>query len=88
VPELLELVSVCAMHRFHSRDWWSYLEKKLYLPAEKFATVSKLQPGQALVFASRASLTTGSSVETDVFTLRVRERVTADRGATRKHRTV
>ena len=87
-PELLELVSVCAMHRFHSRDWWSYLEKKLYLPAEKFATVSKLQPGQALVFASRASLTNGSSVETDVFTLRVRQRVTADRGATRKHRAV
>lgn len=87
-PELLELVSVCAMHRFHSRDWWSYLEKKLYLPAEKFATVSKLQPGQSLVFASRASLTNGSSVETDVFTLRVRQRVTADRGATRKHRAV
>jgi hypothetical protein len=86
-PELLELVSVCAMHRFHSRDWWSYLEKKLYLP-EKFTTVSKLQPGHALVFASRASLTNGSSIETDVFTLRVRQRVTADRGATRKHRPV
>ena len=27
-PELLELVSVAVLHRFHSRDWMEYLQAK------------------------------------------------------------
>lgn len=33
-PELLELVSVAVLHRFHSQDWWTYLRHKLPLPDE------------------------------------------------------
>jgi hypothetical protein len=47
-----------------------------------------LQAGHSLVFVSRASLTNGSSIKTDVFTIRVRQRVTADRGETRTKRPV
>lgn len=102
-PELLELVSVCALHRFHSRDWYTYLDKKLRLPADGFDIVSTLPPGHALLFASRASLgretsllrlrkdadTVGThaiSAGTASFRVRVRQRLTADRGATRLHR--
>lgn len=38
--EVPMLVSLCAMHRFYTRDWLLYYEKKIYLPAEKFTTVS------------------------------------------------
>lgn len=95
-PELLELVSVCALHRFHSRDWFQFLDKKLRLPEGGFDVVSSLPPGHALVFASRASLgpdfrstgaitSTGAS-GTTCFRMRMRQRLTADRGATRLHR--
>jgi hypothetical protein len=80
-PELLELVSVCAMHRFHSRDWLKYLNAKLRLPEDAFEVVSALQPGNALVFASRAAVATAAP-ETTTFTARIRQRYTADRGAT------
>lgn len=52
-PELLELTSVAVLHRFHSRDWFDYLEKKLPLTAAAWETLLALRPGQALVFASR-----------------------------------
>lgn len=30
-PELLELVTLAALHHFHSPDWWNYLKSKLPL---------------------------------------------------------
>ena len=52
-PELLELVTVSVLHRFHSKDWHAYLEKKLPLSKESWDLLLSLSPGQALVFASR-----------------------------------
>ena len=52
-PELLELVTVAVLHRFHSYDWFSYLSQKLPLCADDWERLMFLQPGHALVFASR-----------------------------------
>ena len=94
-PELLELVTVAVLHRFHSRDWFAYLAKKLPLPARAREQLMELRPGHALVFASqhrvaRAAAAAGrGSGDADgggcghVFQLHIRQRITADRGATR-----
>ncbi|ELR17156.1 uncharacterized protein ACA1_058120 [Acanthamoeba castellanii str. Neff] len=95
-PELLELVTVAVLHRFHSRDWFTYLAKKLPLSDHAALELATLQPGHALAFASRShlqgALTAGQPADdgTDglgihVFPLRVRGRITADRGASRKN---
>jgi hypothetical protein len=52
-PELLELVTLAVLHRFHSRDWFSYLKKKIPLSDEHWGQLMALQPGQALAFASQ-----------------------------------
>ncbi len=91
-PELLELISVAVMHRFHSQAWYEYLSKRLVLPDDCFQSITRLQPGQALVFASRAALDdssySASSPVTETATLPVciRRRITADRGSTRSNR--
>ena len=94
-PELLELVTVAVLHRFHSRDWFAYLAKKLPLPARAREQLMELRPGHALVFASqhrvaRAAAAAGrGSGDADgggcghVFQVHIRQRITADRGATR-----
>ncbi len=99
-PELLELVTVAVLHRFHSRDWFAYLAKKLPLPPCARERLMELLPGHALVFASqhrvsRAAAAAGlrrrapGKADSDegggghVFQVHVRQRITADRGATR-----
>jgi hypothetical protein len=53
-PELLELLTVAVLHRFHSRDWLTYLQTKLPLNGQKaWDVLIGLKPGQALVFASQ-----------------------------------
>jgi DNA helicase HerA-like ATPase len=51
-PELLELVSLLLVHRFHSEDWFTYLKSKVPLPPGGFETIRGLATGQALVFAA------------------------------------
>jgi hypothetical protein len=53
VPELLELVTVAVIHRFHSKDWFSYLKVKIPLESAAWDRLLDLNPGEALVFASR-----------------------------------
>ena len=55
-PEVLELTSIAVCHRFHSRDWYAYLSKKIPLHAGAFPAVMALRPGQALVFAANHGL--------------------------------
>lgn len=62
-PELLELVTVAVLHRFHSGDWLAYLKSKLPLPADAADTVMNLQPGHALVFASQHRLPHAASLD-------------------------
>jgi hypothetical protein len=84
-PELLELTSLAVLHRFHSADWLAFLSKKLPLPAGAFERVRALQPGTGLVYASRASLGAGCAPDSALFKVRVRQRLSADRGSTRAH---
>jgi hypothetical protein len=82
-PELLELASLAIVHRFHSADWCQYLNKKLPLPPGTFERIRALQPGTGLVYASRASLHAGSAPDSALLKVRVRQRLSADRGSTR-----
>lgn len=61
-PELLELVTVAVLHRFHSGDWLTYLQSKLPLPPSAAEAVMKLTPGHALVFASQHRLPHSASL--------------------------
>ncbi|KAJ3030483.1 UNVERIFIED_CONTAM: hypothetical protein HDU68_008899 [Siphonaria sp. JEL0065] len=53
LPEILELVSVAVLHRFHSKDWFSYLRAKLPLKESDFEKIVSLEPGEAILFAGR-----------------------------------
>lgn len=78
-PELLELVSVAVLHRFHSYDWFSYLKSKIPLDEEDFDRLVQLNPGSALIFTTRHLL----QQESLISQLTVRNRLTADRGSSR-----
>ena len=82
-PELLELVSVAVMHRFHSQDWFSYLSAKIPLPASSFEEVMALPSGQALVFAANHRVSSSQAHDGPLLRVDVRARLTADRGASR-----
>jgi hypothetical protein len=84
-PELLELTSLAVLHRFHSADWLTFLSKKLPLAAGAFERVRALQPGTGLVYASRASLQPGAPPDSALLQVKVRQRLSADRGSTRAH---
>jgi hypothetical protein len=79
-PELLELVSVAVVHRFHSHDWFSYLSSKIPLAPGHFREIRDLEPGEALVFTPLHRL---ENVQGEVFKVSIRERFTSDRGASR-----
>lgn len=85
-PELLELVSVALLHRFHSHDWLAHLAKKLPLAGDAvWRRLIALEPGEALMFAARHLLPPDAAVDAGghVFEVAVRPRLTADRGASR-----
>ena len=52
-PELLDLVTIAVIHRFHSKDWFTYLKIKIPLHDNSFQILLELEPGEALVFTSR-----------------------------------
>ncbi|KAI8609740.1 hypothetical protein BC830DRAFT_809148 [Chytriomyces sp. MP71] len=85
-PEILELVSVAVLHRFHSRDWFKYLQAKVPLVEGDFARIVGLDPGEAVVFAGRHLLEEGDEkLNEGVHTWKIgmRPRLTADRGSSR-----
>ena len=82
-PELLELVSVAVMHRFHSQDWFSYLTAKIPMPDSAFEEVMALPSGQALVFAANHRVSRVQPHDGHLLRVDVRARLTADRGASR-----
>ena len=110
-PELLELLTCCVMHRFHSRDWLLHLEQKLPLQSGDAAwnALVDLEPGRALVFASQQAATIrgglgggggagggggGGQLPENlkpglfgrhVTPVRIRPRLTADRGQSRRN---
>jgi hypothetical protein len=97
-PELLELVTLAVLHRCHSADWFSYLGKKLPLPDAVWQRLVALEPGHAILFASRHRLAARFSMAAlhgsaeahehagaHVFPIAIRPRITADRGASKRN---
>ena len=80
-PELLELVSLMLIHRFHSEDWYQYLKAKVALPPGVFDTIRELATGQALVFAAAQSVVPFAQYSSTPLLLSVRARFTRDLGA-------
>ena len=92
-PELLELVTVAIIHRFHSRDWFTYLKVKIPLDDCAFDQLLDLEPGEALTFTSAHQIGRRDLQKHDdiaekcrspygrnVFKLKIRPRITADIG--------
>lgn len=80
-PELLELVSLMLIHRFHSEDWFQYLKSKVALPPAGFDCIRELATGQALVFAAAQSAVPLAQCSSTPLLLSVRARFTRDLGA-------
>lgn len=89
--ELLELTSLAICHRFHSRDWYECLSRKIPLPRGGLGDCMELSPGEALVFASKHecqglefySEKNESDGQSRVFKMKTRLRLTADGGSSR-----
>jgi len=83
-PELLELVSVAVLHRFHSPDWYNHLRAKLPLERGGGAArdVELLPRGTAVVFAAAPP---AGAPGVSVLRLAVRQRLTRDLGASAVH---
>ena len=84
-PELLELVTVAALHHFHSPDWWNYLESKLPLHQGAFERILSLNSGEAVVFATSHDLSADSVEGSHCLPLLVRPRITEDLGSSRRN---
>jgi DNA helicase HerA-like ATPase len=95
-PELLELVTVAIIHRFHSADWFTYLKSKIPLmaPDEELESVAEgrrdaatldslrsLPSGEAIVFSASSAVRGVSPFST--LRVAMRPRLTADRGASK-----
>lgn len=80
-PELLELVTVAVMHRFHSRDWFTHLSSKIALPESSWDSIKNLETGVGMVFCATSRLDGRPSC--GVIPVRIRERLTADRGSSK-----
>lgn len=85
--ELLELTSVLVAHRFQSIDWHKYLSKKVPLPEESFSAIRALETGEAIVYSARPCVAcTDNEALREVLRVQVRERLTADRGGSKRNR--
>lgn len=95
-PQLIDLCSITAIHRFSSPEWLSVLRQHISVSEEDtrngrgnaslFKTILNLRTGEALVFAPSAVVTTGSHpaergvTSQELLKVRVRKRVTWDGG--------
>jgi hypothetical protein len=96
-PEVLELSSVVVCHKFHSKDWFECLCKKVPLSDDGFSTTfQNLETGEALVFSAsngkapvlaRDDEGEGGAPPPPAPTtmLQMRAHLTADGGASRTH---
>ena len=81
-PELLELVTIAALHHFHSPDWFSYIKQKLPLGDDDFESILSLNSGEAIAFATTHDLY-GPGICS--FKIRIRPRITTDLGSSRRN---
>eukprot|EP00271_Cylindrocystis_brebissonii_P003582 TRINITY_DN1470_c0_g1_i1.p1 TRINITY_DN1470_c0_g1~~TRINITY_DN1470_c0_g1_i1.p1 ORF type:complete len:444 (-),score=34.47 TRINITY_DN1470_c0_g1_i1:423-1688(-) len=81
--EIFELVSICLMHKFHSRDWFTKLKLKLPLQDAAFDRILAQTTGEAVVFCSQwdsAKLNARNSLGHGVHSVAIRPRITCDGG--------
>mmetsp|Transcript_19357 Transcript_19357/g.27219 ORF Transcript_19357/g.27219 Transcript_19357/m.27219 type:complete len:716 (+) Transcript_19357:294-2441(+) len=78
-PALFELVSIAILHRFHSKDWWSFLQQKLPLQDKEFSKILNLSTGNALVFQGANR----SDIDNAFIDVCFRKRLTTDYGGSR-----
>ena len=81
--EMLELLSIAVVHRFHASDWFKHLARKLPMPDTLYDQILELQSGEALVFAKETDLPDTLLTATAAkrwYRMRVRERLTLDAG--------
>jgi len=85
--ELLELCSVALLHRFQSREWFTYLQGKLHLSDKLFDRIAELDTGSALAFSLHwpASLPGDDDASIYIREIRIRPRLTIDAGVSRQH---
>ena len=86
--ELLELVSITLIHRFHSMDWFGYLKQKLPLTNDLFPRIMGLPTGTALVvsggWSPRFIRCPGDrAIDDYTHEVQIRPRLTADAGVSR-----
>eukprot|EP00835_Amoeboradix_gromovi_P004416 NODE_343_length_10566_cov_0.542371.p1 type:complete len:601 gc:universal NODE_343_length_10566_cov_0.542371:7576-9378(+) len=79
--EIIDLVSVALIHRFHAPDWFSYLKTKLPLKDEDFHKIINLTTGNALAFYGKWPHEFANEDEKQFFhEIAIRQRVTEDGG--------
>lgn len=84
-PELLELVTVAVMHRFHSRSWFTQLSSKIALSEDCWESIKDLETGDGVVFTAKLQQESYKEGKPScgVISVRIRERLTADRGSSK-----
>lgn len=83
--ELMELVSVLIIHKFHSEDWFRKLRSKIPLDNNVFERILSLEVGSALVFCNKWSQSKLTGLGQGVRVIKIRNRVTADGGKSKSH---
>ena len=79
--EIIDLVSVALLHRFHAPDWFSYLKTKLPLKQEDFDRIINLPTGRALAFFENWPDIYNLPFDEDRFhEVNIRSRITEDAG--------
>ncbi len=88
-PELLELTSVTALHKFQSAGWAKYLGSKVTLPEGVFDEINSLGQGQALLLSTQISSPNnadeGERCVVNHLKVNIRPRLTLDLGASRRN---
>ena len=93
-PKLIDLCSVTVIHRFSSPEWFSVLQKHIFVSdqsigdksSQMLREIMNLETGEAFVFAPSAMITSKQlDKESEQYTeglirLRVRRRITWDGG--------
>ena len=82
LPEILELVSMTVLHKFHSKDWFQFLQSKIAIDENDFERCLALDPGSAVVFCTRHLIDDCMRS----FLMNIRPRLTSDRGCSQLNR--
>jgi hypothetical protein len=81
--EILELSTLCLVHRFSSHDWFTYLQTKIHMEPERYKQIMQLETGQALLFYAKWSYVIPGT-PSYVVPVAIRGRITMDGGRSKQ----